>query len=71
MLVDHCEFIPPDIHRVKCYIVVIQEIGNITLRSKLVIETLTEDFFANLFLYVYSQLLNRTCRWKHLCLAKY
>lgn len=43
MLVDHCEFEPPDIHKVKCYIRVIQTIGNISLRSKPVMETLSED----------------------------
>lgn len=32
------EFELPDIHKVKCYNVVILDIGNISLRSKLVIE---------------------------------
>lgn len=33
------EFELPDIHKVKCYNVVIQDIRNISLRTKLVIET--------------------------------
>lgn len=43
MLVDHCVSWTSDIHKFKCYIVVIQEIGNIVLRSKLVIETPIKD----------------------------
>lgn len=43
MLVDQRVSRTSDIHKVKCYIVVVQEIGNIFLRSKLVIETPIKD----------------------------
>lgn len=46
MLVDHWISWTSDIHKFKCYIVVIQEIGNISLRSILTIKTPIKDFIS-------------------------
>lgn len=58
-----------NIHKVKCYIVVIQEIGNIFLRSKPVIETPIKDFCQLILVCMYSRLLNNIYWWKNPCLA--